>query len=72
MKGRDVIGTIIIVIGALIILDLFVSFLDLIFDFISFEIILGIGLIVVGIFIIKGHENIIEERKDKIKGKMKE
>ena len=65
MKAKGVIGTVLIIIGLLVILNLFVPTLDFLFESLPFHIIIGIILIALGFYIIKGYENKIEQRKDK-------
>lgn len=63
-ETRAYIGGAIIFLGVLIILELFVPFIETFFDLISANIIFGIILIVIGIIIIQGKENKIEQRRD--------
>ena len=64
-ETRIYIGGAIILLGALIITKLFVPFVETFFDLVSANIIFGAILIIIGIIIIQGKENKIEQRKDK-------
>ena len=63
-QTRVYIGGAIVLLGVLTILELFVPFIETFFDLISANILFGAILIIIGIIIIQGKENIIEQRKD--------
>jgi len=64
MKAREIFGIIFVVIGALIISNLFKSIYSSILSIFSVKLIIGLIFVGAGIWIFKGTENQIEERRD--------
>jgi len=64
-ETRFLIGGIVIVLGILVIAELFIPLIEIIFRIVSFNMIMGIILILIGITLVQAQDCKIEQRKDK-------